>query len=57
MTASRRPMDCKDYPSCDHLKPVVEEIPSNLIVIRRVFLLREAWRICIKCPDFESEPT
>jgi hypothetical protein len=56
MAERRTPMDCRNYPSCDHLKPVVEEIPSNLIVIRRVFLLREAWRICIKCPDFESEP-
>jgi hypothetical protein len=56
MLESKIPMDCKNYPACDHLKPVYEEIPSNLVVIRRVFLLREAWRICIQCPDFESEP-
>ena len=56
MTEIRRPMDCKNYPSCAHLKPALEEIPGNFVVIRRVFLLREAWRVCIQCPDFESEP-
>ena len=56
MTESKIPMDCRHYPACDYLKQASEEIPSNLVVIRRVFLLRKAWRICIQCPEFESEP-
>jgi hypothetical protein len=56
MTESREPINCRNYPFCDHLKSVLEEIPGDLLVTKTVVLKREARSICAKCADFEPRP-
>jgi hypothetical protein len=55
MTENRKPIDCKNYPFCDHLKSVLEEIPGDLLVTKTVVLQIKARSLCAQCADLEQK--
>jgi hypothetical protein len=56
MDESKRPTDCTSYPFCDHLKPILEKVPGDLVVTRTIVLQRKAESVCAHCGDFEPKP-
>ena len=56
MIENRRPADCMSYPSCEHLKSVLEKVPSDLVITRTVVLQKEAESVCARCEDFKPKP-
>jgi hypothetical protein len=55
MEEVRKPIDCKNYLSCQDLNTMGRDIPVSFSGIHLIVLQREAESVCGKCHDFEPK--
>jgi hypothetical protein len=55
MDDCRTPLNCENFPKCEHQQIIVSEIPSNVLSLCSEDPIANGKSVCAKCPHFEKK--